>query len=278
MNDILTELILQNKINPPHWMDSSTQYICMTGSHAYGFATEFSDIDLYGFCIPPIEYLLPHTAGHIEGFGRQINGFDQFQQEGIEHDGKVYDVTIYNIAKFFQLCMENNPNMIDCLFVPRDCIVRSTSIGDNVFFNRSKFLHKGAFWKFTGYAAAQLKKIENKKPEGKRKIMVDKFGFDTKYASHLYRLANECEQILTTGDLNLRQASSQMVLIRDGKIPLKDLKDWFAEKEVELKQIYDNTEVVPHGPDEEKIKTLLIKCIEMYHGRLEKFTFGCRNG
>jgi len=274
MNDILTELISSGKINPPPWIDSATQYLCLTGSHAYGFATEFSDIDIYGFCVPPIEYILPHTAGIIEGFGRQVNKFEQFQQEGIEYNDKIYDITIYNITKFFQLCMENNPNMIDCIFVPNDCIIRSTTIGNNVFWNRNKFLHKGAFWKFTGYAAAQLKKIENKKPEGKRKIRVDKFGFDTKYASHLYRLADECEQILTSGTLNLRHASGQMVLIRDGKVPLSELKNWFVQKELELKNIYDSTEAVPHGPDEQKIKALLIKCIEMYHGRLDKYTFG----
>jgi len=167
--------------------------------------------------------------------------------------------------------MENNPNMIDCLFVPRDCIILETPESDIILDNKWSFLHKGCFHKFAGYAHSQLRKIRNKEPEGKRKIIVDTFGYDTKYGSHLYRLANECEQILTTGDIDLRQSSGQMRAIRKGDVSLSELETWFAEKEVELKELYDTTEVVPHSPNEPLIKGLLIKCLEIYYGDLKKF-------
>ena len=67
---------------------------------------------------------------HIYGFGKKPNNFDQFQQHHIFTGGGnkmiEYDLTIYNIVKFFQLAMENNPNMVDALFVPYRCITHST--------------------------------------------------------------------------------------------------------------------------------------------------------
>ena len=159
----------------PFFVKSDTQFLCKMGSHAYGINGPDSDIDVYGFCIPPIEYLLPHTAGHIEGFGHQQNSFEQFQ---VDHVEELYDISIYNITKFLHLCMDNNPNMIDCLFVPYDCIIYASPIADLILKNRNLFLHKGCYFRLMGYAESQWKKIRNKNPVGKRKIVVDTYGFD----------------------------------------------------------------------------------------------------
>lgn len=162
----------------PDFIKSDTQFLCKMGSHAYGINGPGSDIDIYGFCIPPLQYLLPHTTGHIEGFGRQQNNFEQFQVDHIKNNEELYDVSIYNIAKFLHLCMDNNPNMIDCLFVPDDCIIYASPIADLILRNRHLLLHKGCYFRFMGYAESQWKKIRNKNPVGKRKIVVDTYGFD----------------------------------------------------------------------------------------------------
>jgi hypothetical protein len=48
-----------------------TQYLVHMGSDAYGVSSNSSDIDAYGFCIPPKSYIFPHLSGEIEGFGKQ---------------------------------------------------------------------------------------------------------------------------------------------------------------------------------------------------------------
>jgi hypothetical protein len=73
-----------------------------------------------------------------------------------------YDFAVYGVVKYFQLCMDNNPNMIDSLFVPRNCVLHSTEVGEMIRENRRMFLHKGAWHKFKGYAYAQASKIRNK--------------------------------------------------------------------------------------------------------------------
>jgi len=123
-----------------------------------------SDVDVYGFCIPFKDMIFPHLKGIIPGFGRQIQRFEQYQKHHIDDVAfrKQYDVTIYSIIKYFQLCMENNPNMIDSLFTPQRCILYSSPIGNLVRENRKLFLHKGGFYKTKGYAYAQLSKLKSK--------------------------------------------------------------------------------------------------------------------
>jgi hypothetical protein len=155
----------------PSFLYNSVQYEVIMGSVAYGVSSDLSDMDIYGFCIPYKEIIFPHLAGDIVGFGRQKQGFEQFQKHHIQDisKGVVYDVTIYNIVKYFMLCMENNPNMIDSLFTPQHCILQSTAIANYLRERRKEFLHKGAWHKFKGYAFSQVHKMTNKS----LKILVD---------------------------------------------------------------------------------------------------------
>ena len=192
-------------ITPPHHVLAGIQYECMMGSVAYGVATDLSDVDLYGFSIPSKEMVFPHLIGYVEGFGTKRTKFEQYQQHHIvdQETKKEYDITIYNIVKYFNLCMANNPNLIDSLFVPRRCVLFSTPISEYLRENRHKFLHAGCWHKFKGYAYSQMHKMQIKNPEGKRKELVDKYGYDIKFAYHVVRLLNEVEQILTEHNLDL---------------------------------------------------------------------------
>jgi predicted nucleotidyltransferase len=244
----------------------------MMGSVAYGVNEEgASDVDVYGFCIPPKDVIFPHLRGEILGFGKQINRFEQYQQHHVEDKEarKSYDISIYNIVRYFQLVMENNPNMIDSLFVPHRCVLHITKVGNMVRDERKSFLHKGCWHKFKGYAYSQMHKMDIKEPEGKRKEMIEKFGYDVKFAYHVVRLLNEVEQILTEGDLDLERNREQLKSIRRGEWKIEDIRDYFSKKEKELESVYLNSKL-PYGPDEEKIKTLLLSCLEEHYGSLDQ--------
>lgn len=161
---ILHDFARSNLINPPTWLPSNTQYLCIMGSAAYGVSTDNSDLDIYGWCIPPKELVFPHLAGEIPGFGKQIQRFEVYQEHHIQHPTKdtEYDFAIYGIVKFFHLCMENNPNILDSLCVPRNCIIHSTQIAEHVRNHRRMFMHKGCYQKMRGYAYAQMSKLKGK--------------------------------------------------------------------------------------------------------------------
>lgn len=148
-----------------HWMADNIHYLTMMGSVAYGVNTDTSDCDVYGFCIPPKEDLFPHLKGEVVGFGNAKhanNRFSNFQQHHIQDvdADKEYDLNVYNIVDYFQLVMENNPNMIDSLFTPQFCVLHSTKVGQMVREKRKMFLHRGSWHTFKGYAFAQMKKMK----------------------------------------------------------------------------------------------------------------------
>jgi len=277
MGSIVQHLEKRELIRPPSFLSSNTHYEVMMGSVAYGVSSDTSDMDIYGWCIPPKEVIFPHLAGEIMGFGRQKKKFQQYQQHHIfcksddAGKGKEYDVTIYNIVKYFSLCMENNPNMIDSLFVPRFCILHSTQIGEMVREKRKMFLHKGSWHKFKGYAYSQLHKMRTKAPEegSKRAELRDKFGFDVKFAYHVVRLLDEVEQILNYGDIDLQRAREHLKEIRRGEVPEAEIRRWATEKEKYLEKLYEDSSL-RHSPDEVAVKQLLIDCLEHHYGSLEK--------
>jgi len=257
--------------HPPKFLPSNTHYEVMMGSVAYGVSSDTSDIDIYGWCIPKKEDVFPHLKGSIPGFGRQIKLFEQYQEHHIKYKEKNYDIQIFGIVKYFQLAMDNNPNMIDSLFVPQNCILNITRVGQIVRENRRVFLHKGVFHKMKGYAYSQLHKAKIKNPIGKRKELVDKYGYDTKFMYHVVRLMSQAEQILTEGDLDLQEKSRRdhMKAVRRGDLSIKDITDWFQAKEIQLLDIY-NKSTLRDRPDEESIKSLLINCLEEHYGSLSE--------
>lgn len=257
--------------HPPPFLKDNLHYETMMGSVAYGVSGDASDVDIYGFCVPPKTYIFPHLAGEIEGFGRQHKRFNQWQQHHVEDKeaAKVYDFSIYSIVKYFDLCMDNNPNMIDSLFTPDFCVLHITAVGQMVRDNRTIFLHKGAWHKFRGYAYSQMHKAEIKNPVGKRGEEKASLGYDAKYVYHLVRLMDEIHQILEHGDINLLRAKEQLKAIRRGETTLEDVKRWFSEREQELDRLCQSSKLRKE-PDEDRIKELLLNCLEQHYGNLSE--------
>ena len=269
---LLHDLNKKNLIHPPKWLPDNTIYLTKMGSQAYGVSGGGSDVDIYGICIPPKEMIFPHLAGEIPGFGNQIKRFEVWQEHHVKDQNKAveYDFSVYGIVKYFQLCMENNPNMIDSLFVPRNCVLHSTPVGEIVREARREFLHKGAWHKFKGYAYAQMSKIRNKQNASNphRAETIEKFGYDVKFAYHCVRLMNEVEQILTEHDLDIQRNREQLKSIRRGEWKLEDLEAYFTNKEHALELAYAAS-TLPHKPNEAKIKRLLLDCLEQHYGKLD---------
>lgn len=260
--------------HPPRWLPTNTHYETIMGSVAYGVSADTSDMDVYGFAIPNKDEVFPHLRGEVLGFGRQIKRFDQYQEHHIQDrdamagHGRVYDITIYNIVRYFMLAMENNPNIVDSLFTKQTCVLHCTEIGNMVRDARKKFLHKGCWPKFKGYAYSQLHKIHIKNPmEGKRQELVETYGYDTKFAYHVVRLLLEAEMILMEGNIDLERHNEQMKSVRRGEWTEEELKQWASNKEVQLENYYHKS-TLPSGPDEPYIKNLLLNCLEHHFGSL----------
>lgn len=272
VSNIFNKLVTDGAITSyPKFLASNIQSEVIMGSVAYGVSDDTSDVDVYGWCIPPKDFIFPHLRGEIDGFSTLGPRFDQFQQHHIAWPVQApttsYDVTIFSIVKYFRLCMECNPNMIDSLFAPRHAVLFSTPIAEMVREKRRLFLHKGAWFKFKGYSYSQMHKMRIKKPEGKRKEQSEKYGLDLKYAYHIVRLLNEAEQILTEHDLDITRNREQLKAIRRGEWTLEQVEQYFETKERELESAY-TASTLRHSPDEHAIRGLLMDCLEHHYGSL----------
>ncbi|MEO1086264.1 MAG: nucleotidyltransferase domain-containing protein [Acidobacteriota bacterium] len=274
MASVLRPAVERGLLSAPPFVPGGLQYEVVLGSVAYGVSDDRSDLDIFGFCVPPRDEVFPHLRGEIVDFDKPRKRFEQLQEHHI-HDpqagsgsGRVYDFTIYNIVKFFRMCAENNPNIVDCLFVPRRCVLYTTAVGELVRERRRIFLHRGAWARFKGYAYQQMHKIRIKKPQGKRKEMVERHGYDVKFGYHIVRLLSEVEQILTEHDLDLERNREQLKAIRRGEWSLERLEDWFANKERQLEDVAARS-TLPDVADHDAIKTLLLQCLEMHYGSLD---------
>ena len=269
---IVSELYDNKLIEPPKWLPDNVRYLAMTGSVSYGVSSGGSDIDIVGYCIPPKSLIFPESGGYLQGFSKDIPSFCSFQKHHIKYNEKEYDLTIYNIVHYLGLVKDNNPNMVDSLFSPRECILQSTDISQYIREVRRDFLHKGAYHKFLGFLKSQQHKALSKDPEpgSKRAELREKHGYDSKYYYHCIRLAREGIQILSTGDLDLYAAKEECKAVKNGELTEEQIKSRIAELEVELFKAYSNSKL-PDRPDEAKLLSHVLHVLEMHYGSLDQY-------
>ena len=138
-----------------------SQYLllkCISGSQAYGLALPHSDTDIKGVFIESKErfYGLTYTD--------QVNNITN-------------DIMFYEIKKFIDLLLKNNPNILELLNTPSDCLLHCHPVMG--LLASELFLSRLCNQTFGQYAYAQIKKARglNKKIlnplDKKRKTVLD---------------------------------------------------------------------------------------------------------
>jgi len=124
------------------YVDNRTVYSTIVGSNAYGTNTPESDLDTRGIAI-------------MDDLKYYFGVLDRFEQK----EDKVTDTVIYDIRKFFELAIDNNPNILDLLFVEDRFKIKVEPIFEKVLAERDKFISKKVRFSYAGYAVSQLKRI-----------------------------------------------------------------------------------------------------------------------
>jgi predicted nucleotidyltransferase len=141
---------------------SRTILLTVAGSRAYGIHTPSSDVDVKGVAVPPARY--------FHGFQRKFEQADAASEVAVFLDAlspeeravasrTKLEGSIYEIRKFIGLAAESNPNILDVLFCRDDEVRVITPLGRRLRDARSLFVSARAKHTFSGYAAAQLKRI-----------------------------------------------------------------------------------------------------------------------
>lgn len=136
----------------------------ISGSHAYGTNIPTSDTDIRGVFICEFDDFL---SGN---YPEQIN------------DNK-NDIVYYELSKFLNLLNTANPNILELLNVPEECLLFKHPLFDEILNNKEKFITKNCRQSFGGYAVSQIKKARglNKKQNWEKERIQKKDIFDFCY-------------------------------------------------------------------------------------------------
>jgi uncharacterized protein len=132
-------------------------FSAIMGSHAYGTAMPTSDIDIRGVYIQPAEDIL--GFGYVEQVADDTN-----------------DTVFYEVKRFLELVQTNNPNILELLNCPEDCVQHKDPLFDLIIDQKETFITKQCKMSFAGYAINQIKKARgyNKKINWEEHKMVRK--------------------------------------------------------------------------------------------------------
>lgn len=171
---------------------------CQVGSRVHGLDLPGSaDRDEMGICLEPPEYVIG------------LRSFDQYiYRSGAEHTRSGHDdldLTVYSLRKWTRLALDGNPTVLLPLFVPESEIVTVTDAGHDLRANAHRFVSRRAGERFLGYLRAQRDRMEGVRggKHTNRPELVERHGFDTKYAYHMVRLGLQGVELLTTGRITL---------------------------------------------------------------------------
>lgn len=137
-----------------------------------------------------------------------------------------WDCVSYEMRKLANMLLNANPNVLNLLWTDPKFFLIKEPEGEELLAARDLFVTRKAYHSFTGYAYGQMKKMTALAFQGymgdKRKKLVEKFGYDTKNASHLIRLLKMGIEFLATGELNvMREDNTYLVEIKNGVYPLE---------------------------------------------------------
>lgn len=129
--------------------------VIRTGSHLYGTNTSKSDEDFCGIFLPSED---------------MVFGYEQFERGVVDlsvvskrDDGKndedAIDFVMYEFRKFIKLSVDNNPNILEMLFVNDENIVDMNGFGEELLYNKFLFPSLKLVDKFLKYASSQKHKM-----------------------------------------------------------------------------------------------------------------------
>lgn len=220
-------------------------FLVIRGSHSYGTNIETSDFDYGGVFIQAEDDILGNK--YIEQINDDTN-----------------DIVIYEVKRYLELLGTNNPNILELLNTPEDCILYKDPIFDIVLENKDVFISKACANSFGGYAVQQIKKAkgQNKKQNWekdkiKRKDVLDFLyvmrGSDTikwkKFAERYYLKQDLCGLVNMNHAKNVyalyygNPSYKGLVKIENGEVVSNQLKlSSIPKEESVLYYVYYNLE------------------------------------
>lgn len=227
----------------------------VVGSTVHGTNIEGTDDrDEMGVCIEPPEYVVG------------LQTFEQYIQrdrpEGVRSQPGDLDLTVYSLRKWIRLALKGNPSILLLLFVPASALVEIKPTGYELRELAWAFASKRAAEPFLGFIRQQKERLLGERGQLRvnRPELVAKYGYDTKYAGHILRLAHQGVEYMTTGALTLpmpEDARQEVLAVRRGEWSMQQALTRAGELERELADLR-TTSPLPGEPDKDAVERWMI--------------------
>jgi len=171
----------------------------VVGSGVHGIALEgFDDRDEMGIFI--------ESASIVIGLDRSQDHYVwRTQPEGARSGPGDTDLIIYSLRKWLRLAIKGNPTVLIPLWCPSTDLIQLEGPGKELRAMRDAFMSQEAAHRVLGYMDQQRRGMLGlggaKIPS--RPELVEKYGYDTKYAAHALRLAIQGWELVMHGRLTL---------------------------------------------------------------------------
>jgi hypothetical protein len=206
----------------------------VVGSTAHGLnIVGEDDIDEMGVFIEPPEYVC--------GLRSLDHYIKRDQPEGVRAKPGDLEVTMYSLRKFCGLAAKGNPSVLVLLWLPEHQM--KSKLGRELVWLRDKFISHEMGERFLGYLTSQKLRLEGKlSKKVQRPDLVEKYGYDTKFAGHAVRLGFEGLELLTDRKLTLPMKQHERDYVREvrtGKHPLPEVLEQIESLQGALRNLIE---------------------------------------
>lgn len=175
------------------------------------------------------------------------------QPEGARSGNGDIDFTAYGLRKFVALASKSNPTILSLLFAPPEMVKNSSKWGRELQAMAPCFISKQVYHTFAGYMHSEFQRLTGERGQKnvKRPELVEKYGYDTKYASHIVRLGFQGVELLDKAGLTLplqKSIADCVVSIRTGGFSYQRVLEFIKSLEADLTKAYNRCSL-PELPD-----------------------------
>lgn len=242
------------------------------GSGLHGLAIEGTDDhDEMGVFIEPREYVTGIAAWsyvhnrkmHSDGHGLPHYTF-RTKPNGERSGPGDTDLSMYSLRKYTRLAAKGNPTVLLPLWAPSQSVYECDDLGARLRSSKTLFLSLHAVHRFLAYMEAQRERMMGGGRQGKvpnRPELVERYGFDTKYASHALRLSIQGLHLARDHQiiLPMRESDRELCLsVKRGEIERDRVNDLIVTNASRTQALLDRDRVgLPAEPDYAYIDALL---------------------
>lgn len=229
---------------------------CVVGSTLHGTSVEdgLEDLDLMAIVLERPEQMI--------GFSVTDTWVTRTKPQGVRSEAGDTDHVAYGLRKFLSLALKGNPTILLPLFAPASAVRITTPQGEQLRAMAPLIISKQCYAPFRGYMHQQHQRLVGTLGQKNvtRPELIEKYGYDTKYAGHIVRLGLQGAELLHTGRLTLpmREEQRQLVVaVRTGQFTLERVSHMIESMEQILSIRHDQS-TLRDKPDHAQVEAWML--------------------